>query len=74
MAFNAINQFLKSKTTYTKEMLEKNLVLKDILDSKHWNAKVDWKLDWIKIPKGKVILGANKNQLGYFEDESEFFV
>ncbi|QDK40352.1 hypothetical protein DOM21_02555 [Bacteriovorax stolpii] len=61
----------KKSMTFTKARIVSNTGLKDILDSDYWNEKDLWSTEWAKIPKGKNVLGANKNQQGYFKDETE---
>nr|BDT29831.1 formylglycine-generating enzyme family protein [Bacteriovorax sp. HI3] len=62
----------KENITFTKTQISANAILRDILSTEYWSEKKQWKAEWVKIPKGKNILGSNKLQPGYFPDEAEF--
>lgn len=76
--FNAIVEKMiqdfskKENITFTKTQIAGNPILRDILSTEYWNEKNQWKVEWVKIPKGKNILGSNKLQPGHFPDETEF--
>lgn len=61
----------KKELSLTKPQIIANTALKDILATEYWSERGEWKPEWAKIPKGKNTLGANKNQQGYFKDETE---
>lgn len=61
----------KDKIVFTQKQIAANTALRDILATDYWSEKGEWKTEWVKIPKGKNILGTNEKQPGHFKDEVE---